>query len=149
MIARFEELMGTARLLEVPASESWLAEVPARAFELWAIAPEREDAERALRQVVWRWLGGVNGAPVSMERAREKFAELRESVAQKAGWMPQPDGLKTLQGLAWCLGRDDAWKSRGPFRGDRYDARYRPFYGAGYSAQKAAMKKAGCGGGRA
>ncbi len=149
MIARFEELMRTSRVLEVPAAGSWLAEVPAFAFQLWAIAPERADAEMALRQVVWRWLGGVNGAPVSRERAREKFAEIRESVAQKAGWMPQPDGLKTLQGQAWCLGRDDAWESRGPFRGDRYDARYRPFYGAGYRAQKEAMEKAGCGEARA
>ncbi len=80
MIARFEELMGTARMLEVPASESWLAEVPAFAFELWAVAHEREDAERALRQVVWRWLGGVNGAPVSREWARAGFQQIKHQV---------------------------------------------------------------------
>jgi hypothetical protein len=80
MIERFEELMETARLLEVPASSGWLAEVPAFALQLWAMAPEREDAEMALRQVVWRWLGGVNGAPVSWDRASRGFAALLEAI---------------------------------------------------------------------
>lgn len=80
MIARFEKLMGTARLLEVPAASGWLAEVPDFAFQLWAMAPEREDAEMALRQVVWRWLGGVNGAPVSWDRASRGFAALLNAL---------------------------------------------------------------------
>ena len=57
VIERFEELMGTVRVLPVPASSAWMAEVPAFGWKLWAIAPEAEDAELALRQVVWRWLG--------------------------------------------------------------------------------------------
>ena len=80
MIERFEELMGTARLLEVPSESGWLAEVPDFAFQLWAMAPEREAAEMALRQVVWRWLGGVNGAPVSWDRARRGFAALLNAI---------------------------------------------------------------------
>jgi hypothetical protein len=80
MIARFEELMGTVRFLEVPASSGWLAEIPAFALQLWVVCPEREDAEVALRQVVWRWLGGVNGAPMSRERARSRFQQLLEAL---------------------------------------------------------------------
>ena len=80
MIARFEKLMGTARLLEVPAASGWLAEVPDFAFQLWAMAPEREHAEMALRQVVWRWLGGVNGDPVSWDRASREFSALLEAI---------------------------------------------------------------------
>jgi hypothetical protein len=81
VIARFEELMETVRVLAVPASDAWMAEVPAFGLNLWAIAAEREDAELALRQVVWRWLGGVNGAPVDPVRARRGFSALLAAIA--------------------------------------------------------------------
>ena len=81
VIERFEELMGTVRVLPVPASSAWMAEVPAFGWKLWAIAPEAEDAELALRQVVWRWLGGINGAPVDRVRARRGFSALLAAIA--------------------------------------------------------------------
>ena len=80
VIERFEELMGTVRVLPVPASSAWMAEVPAFGWKLWAIEPEAEAAELALRQVVWRWLGGINGAPVDRGRARRGFAALLEAI---------------------------------------------------------------------
>ena len=79
VIERFEELMGTVRVLPVPASSAWMAEVPALGWTLWAIAPEAEDAELALRQVVWRWMGGI-GPPVDRGRARRGFAALLKAI---------------------------------------------------------------------
>jgi hypothetical protein len=51
-----------------------------------------------------------------------------------------PRGLKGLQYLAWCIGRDDAYLRNPPVRYRRYEMRYRAAYRKGYLAQQEANK---------
>ena len=54
--ARVAELMASARTYFVPATEQWLAEIPAFSFTLWALAERESVAKIQLAGRVARWL---------------------------------------------------------------------------------------------
>lgn len=51
-----------------------------------------------------------------------------------------PEGLKVLESLAWCIGRDDAHELLPPHRCKTYRASLRDLYLMGYRAQRQRME---------